>query len=146
MPCRRARRAPRDLPAQGAVTQTDRLCAARTGQRAKDRGQTPPEQTGTVQHDNQNVPRERSRPAELQCLTLLPKSGRNTPGYLCAVLSNFIVAVVNLALSFVSGVSRSSNCALAVGGGLAVRGVINSQFWRRIAVVVRDCISLSAER
>ena len=63
MPCCRARRTPRDLPAQGTVTQTDRLRAAGTGQRAKDRGQTPPERTGTgtVQHDNQNVPRERSR-------------------------------------------------------------------------------------
>jgi hypothetical protein len=61
VPCSRARRTPRDLPAQGTVTQTDRLRAARTGQRAKDRGQTPPERTGTAQHDNQNVPRECSR-------------------------------------------------------------------------------------
>jgi hypothetical protein len=65
---------PATYPAQGTVTQTDRLRAARTGQRAKDRGQTPPEPTGTVQHDNQNVPRERSRPAELQCLTFLAMS------------------------------------------------------------------------
>jgi len=52
-------------PPDGAVIQTDRLCAAGTGQHGKDRGQAPPEPTGTVQRGNQNLPRERSRLAGL---------------------------------------------------------------------------------
>ena len=53
----------------------------------------------------------------------MPNRGRYTPVYLCAVLYNYIVAVVNSALSFVSRASRSPNYALAVDGGLAVREV-----------------------
>jgi hypothetical protein len=52
-------------PPDGPVIQTDRLCAAGTGQQGKDRGQAPPEPADTVQHGNQNVPRERSRLAGL---------------------------------------------------------------------------------
>ena len=33
---------PRTYPPDGPVIHTDRLCAARTGQQGKDRGQTPP--------------------------------------------------------------------------------------------------------
>ena len=56
---------PGPTPPGGPVIQTDRLCAAGTGQQDKDRGQAPPESAGTVQRGNQNVPRERSRPAGL---------------------------------------------------------------------------------
>ena len=56
---------PGTRPPDGPVIQTDRLCAAGTGQQGKDRSQTPPELTGSVQHGNQNVPHERSRPAGL---------------------------------------------------------------------------------
>jgi hypothetical protein len=45
--------------------QTDRLCAAGTGQQGKGRCQTPRESAGTVQRGNQNLPRERSRLAGL---------------------------------------------------------------------------------
>jgi hypothetical protein len=55
--------APGTYPADGPLIQTDRLRAAGTGQQGKYRGQAPPEPTGTVQRGNQNVPRERSRPA-----------------------------------------------------------------------------------
>jgi integrase/recombinase XerD len=57
-------RLPRTYPPGAPVIQTDRLCAAGTGQQDKDRGQAPPESAGTVQRGNQNEPRERSRPAE----------------------------------------------------------------------------------
>jgi pimeloyl-ACP methyl ester carboxylesterase len=56
---------PGTYPPDGPVIQTDRLCAAGTGQQGKDRGQAPPEPADTVQHGNQNVPRERSRLAGL---------------------------------------------------------------------------------
>ncbi len=56
---------PGTYPLDGLVTQTDRLCAPGTGQQGKDRGQAPPEPTGTVQRGNQNVPPERSGPAGL---------------------------------------------------------------------------------
>ena len=46
---------PGTYPPDGPVIQTDRLCAAGTGQQDKDRGQAPPEPTGTVQRGNQNV-------------------------------------------------------------------------------------------
>jgi len=67
---------PRDLPARRPVIPTDRRYAAGTGQQGKDRGQVPPEPTGTVQRGNQTVPRERSRRVGLKSLTLLPNRGR----------------------------------------------------------------------
>ena len=56
---------PGTYPPGAPVIQTDRLYAAGTRQQDKDRGQAPPESAGTVQRGNQNVPRERSRPAGL---------------------------------------------------------------------------------
>jgi hypothetical protein len=62
----RARRTHRDLPPDGPVIRTGGLFAAGAGQRGKSRGQAPPELAGSVQRGNQNVPRERSRPAGLK--------------------------------------------------------------------------------
>ena len=77
----------------------------------------------------------------------LPNIGRHAPyTYVLSCITYTIVAIVNSALSFVSGTSRCPNYALAVDGGLAVLRSQDSQFWRRIAVVIRDRISLSAER
>jgi hypothetical protein len=59
-----------------------------------------------------------------RCVTRIwPNRGRYSPVYLCAVLYNCIVAIVNSALSFVSGRPRSPDYALAADGGLAVREV-----------------------
>jgi len=61
----RARRAPGTYPPDGPVIRTDRLFAACAGQQGRDRGQAPPELTGTVHRGNQNGPHGRSRPAGL---------------------------------------------------------------------------------
>jgi hypothetical protein len=75
-PLCRARRAPRTDPPDGPGDPYRPSAAARTGQQDKDRGQVPPESTGTVQPATQNVRSRRFPTRRTIRSTLLPMSGR----------------------------------------------------------------------
>ena len=68
------------------------------------------------------------------------------PVYLCAVLYNYIVRLSIQPCRSYRGRPRNPNYALAVDGGLAVREVIKQPVLASYRFVVRDRISLSAER